>query len=46
MTLYVKCLAGMGMAALVWFIWYCSMVSGLRDRLETVRAMMPRVMGD
>lgn len=39
-------LAGMGIATLVWFVWYCSMVSGLRDRLETVRAMMPQVLED
>lgn len=39
-------LAGMGMGVLVWFIWYCSMVSGLRDRLETVRATMPQVIPD
>lgn len=38
--------SGMGIAVLVWFIWYCSMVTGLRDRLETVRAMMPRVAAD
>jgi hypothetical protein len=38
--------AAIAIACLVWFIWYCSLVSGLRDRLETVRAMMPAVAAD
>lgn len=39
-------LALMGSAALLWFVWYCSMISGLRDRLESVRALMPQVVED
>jgi hypothetical protein len=44
--LAIVIVAAMAIACLVWFIWYCSMVSGLRDRLETVRAMMPGVVAD
>lgn len=38
--------AAMVIGMIVWFVWYCSMVSGLRDRLETVLARMPEVVGD
>lgn len=44
--LTILCLAAMAIASLVWFIWYCSMISGLRDRLDTVRLMMPQVAAD
>lgn len=44
--LAILTIAGMAIACLVWFLWYCSMVSGLRDRLETVRATMPQVLSD
>lgn len=37
---------GVVIAGIVWFVWYCSMVSGLRDRLETVRAVMPELVLD
>lgn len=46
LLLTMLCLAGMGITAVVWFIWYCSMISGLRDRLATVRATMPQVVED
>ncbi|MCA9288903.1 MAG: hypothetical protein KDA05_09990 [Phycisphaerales bacterium] len=37
---------GVMIAGIVWFVWYCAMVSGLRDRLETVRAVMPELVLD
>ncbi|MEZ6235222.1 MAG: hypothetical protein R3B68_13620 [Phycisphaerales bacterium] len=37
---------GVVIAGIVWFVWYCAMVSGLRDRLETVRAVMPELVLD
>lgn len=42
-------MATLGVIVLIgiaWLVWYCSLISGLRDRLESVRAGMPAIIAD